>query len=263
VSLIAHLSDVHLLAPGEPVHVPMRLASTGRVVDALGRMEKLRGALAEAKRASATHYVFSGDLTEFGTEKQFETFAELLSDAGLTGDQVTLIPGNHDAYTSASGWQRAIAGPLQTWAAGAAAEGGKVQEIARAFVLPVDVSRHQNVIWSQGYVTEEVGAALARRLADPALAREAVLLVVHHPPFKHDNPGWHWLNGLRDQHRVLSLLERYPHAHVLHGHLHRRIERPVGDVARARVFCVPAVVNVSGARVRFYEVSDGVMREVG
>ena len=262
MSLVAHLSDVHLLAPGESVHVPMRLASTGRVLDAEGRMEKLRGALAEAQRASATHFVFSGDLTEFGTERQYETFAALLSEARLGGDAVTLIPGNHDAYTSPTGWRRAIEGPLRAWARGAAAEPGKVQPIERAFVLPVDVSRHQNVIRSQGYVTAEVGAALAKRLADPALAREAVLLVVHHTPFKHDNAAWQWINGLHDQERVLSLLEQHPHAHVLHGHLHRRIQRPVGELARPRVFCVPAVVNVAGARMRLYDVSDGAVTQV-
>lgn len=262
VALIAHLSDVHLLAPRERTHLPMRLASTGRVIDPAGRIEKLRGALAEARRAQATHYVFSGDLTEFGTTPQFEAFAEVLADAGLASDAVTLIPGNHDAYTAVDGWKRAVDGPLRTWARGAAAEAGKVQAITGAFVLPVDVSRHQNVAMSQGFVTAEVGDALARRLADPALAREAVLLVVHHPPFKHDNAAWHWINGLHDQHRVLSLVERHAHAHVLHGHLHRRVQRPVGGLTRPRVFCVPAVVNVAGPRMRLYDVRDGAVHEV-
>jgi len=235
----------------------MRLASTGRPIDAAGRVSKLRGAIAEAKAAGATHFVFSGDLTEFGTPRQYETFAEALTAEKLSGDQVTLIPGNHDAYTSASAWKRAIDGPLRTWARGAAAEPGKVQPIADAFVLPVDVSRHQNVAMSTGFVTAEVGDALAKRLADPALAREAVLLVVHHPPFMHANAAWHWINGLRDQHRVLSLLERHPHAHLLHGHLHRRMQSPVGELTRPRVFGVPAVVNAAGSRMRLYEVRDG------
>ena len=42
----------------------------------------------------------SGDLTEVGEQAEFEQFAAILHDAGFPEDSVTLVPGNHDAYTS-------------------------------------------------------------------------------------------------------------------------------------------------------------------
>lgn len=261
MSLIAHLSDLHLLAPRERAHTTMRMVSGGRAMDAEARLTKLRGAIAEGKRAGAKHFVFSGDLTEFGTTQQFETLAETLAEAQLSSDEVTLIPGNHDLYRADDGWTRAVEGPLSPWARGAAAEAGKVQPIEGAFVLPVDTSRHQNFALAAGFMTEALGDALGKRLSDRALQGAAVLLVVHHSPFMHKNAAWHWLNGLREQHHVLSLLEKHENAHLLHGHLHRRVQSPVGKVARPRVFGVPAVVNASGKRLRLYDVRDGALHE--
>ena len=70
ISKIAHISDVHLLAPrttksgGHDLRV--RFLSFGRALDAAARRRKLLRSLATAMRSGADHIVISGDLTESG-----------------------------------------------------------------------------------------------------------------------------------------------------------------------------------------------------
>src|SRR5262245_5956838 len=135
---LAHLSDVHVLEPQNSFDFDVRFVSFGRVLDAHARIEKLQAGFNAAKRAGADHVVLSGDLTETGTLGQFETFARALSVSGFDPTQITLVPGNHDAYTS-GGWRSALAGPLAPWAATAAGEPGKVVDLGSMFLLPIDV----------------------------------------------------------------------------------------------------------------------------
>jgi hypothetical protein len=55
------------------------------------------------------------------------------------------------------------------------------------------------------------------------------------------------------------MLERSPNVHVLHGHLHAHVERPVG-AGPARVFGATATVDdAEVARVRFYDLAGDVV----
>src|SRR5580692_2045741 len=100
---IAHLSDVHMLEarPATGSHnLSVKFVSIGRSLDGRGRAAKLRRALAAAERSGADHFVISGDLTEVGTQEQYEAFADTLHDSAIHPERFTLVPGNHDAYTS-------------------------------------------------------------------------------------------------------------------------------------------------------------------
>ena len=244
--LIAHLSDLHILEEAERPRFDVRFVSIGRRLDAKDRLEKMRTAIAHARAAGAEHFLFTGDLTETGTPAQLEAFAATLADCGLRGHEVTLVPGNHDAYTSASGWRDALEGPLQRWARNAACEAGKIVDLGDTVVLPLDVTFHQPVTRSAGRLEEEVERAIETRLADPALARRRVIIAVHHPP--HPRPGpWQWVDGLLGGKRLLSMIERAPNVTVAHGHLHRHESREHG---LARVVGAAAVVD--GATPLFF-----------
>src|SRR5580704_18481944 len=102
---IAHLSDVHMLdarpSRARSGHsMGHRFLSFGRPLDAAGRRRKLVHALSAARRVGADHVVVSGDLTEIGSPGEFETLAETLHESGIAPDHITLVPGNHDLYTS-------------------------------------------------------------------------------------------------------------------------------------------------------------------
>lgn len=259
---IAHLSDVHLIAPKSvrPLYgVRSRALRFGRTNDPSLRAKKLAAALQAVVASGADHLVVSGDLTELGDDAELELFAEVLSDAGIAPERVTLVPGNHDAYTSASAWTRALEGPLAEWAP-SSAKTGEVRIVDRGGVafLPVDVSRYQSVVWSGGELTKATARAIDAALADRALADKAAVLVLHHPPFpKHDTAAYRFVDSLKGSELVYELLDRYPNLHLLHGHFHRVVDRP-------RVFGAPGVADdVDRPRVRLYDVREGALESAG
>lgn len=233
---IAHLSDMHLLEPTERPGFGARFVSLGRRLDAEGRLDKARAAIAHARAAGAEHYLFTGDLTETGTPAQFEALAALLADCNLRDDEVTLLPGNHDAYHSAHAWRDALEGPLRPWAK------GDVVELDDAIILPVDATFHQPVTRSAARLTDELESALEARLADPAFSRARVIIAIHHPP--HPRPGpWHWVDGLLGCKRLLAMIEHRENVTVMHGHLHR---------AQVRDRAIGAAAIVDGALPEVY-----------
>lgn len=282
---IAHLSDVHILDSRAGRQARYRFAtklvSLGqRPVDPLQRRRQLARALAAAKASGADHVVISGDLTEVGEDAEFEQFAEVLHDAGLPEDSVTLVPGNHDAYTSTDGWAKAMRGPLARFAAASAAVAGKIVDRGAVAFLPIDTTRFQTIAWSGGVFTKETSAAVERRLRDPAFRDKAMVLVVHHPPF-HPVKAMKWIDGLRGGADVLDLLARHPRLQLLHGHLHRifnhivatssavgaalgqAVLRPKTESpdAATRLFGAPATCDGTdeAPRFRLYDVKDGAL----
>jgi len=235
----AHLSDLHILEPAERQGFDVRFVSLGRRLDAEGRLDKARGAIAHARAEGAEHFLFTGDLTETGSPTQFEALASLLAECNLRPDEVTLVPGNHDAYTSPDAWRDALEGPLGPYAKNAARELDKVVDLGDAFVLPIDATFHQPVTRSAARFTEELELALEARLADPALAKAPVVIAIHHPP--HSRPGpWHWVDGLLGGKRLLAMIERAENVLVAHGHLHKAQARMHGA---ARILGAAAIVD--------------------
>src|SRR5450432_2967909 len=187
VTRIAHLSDAHILDPrpsrtrsGWSMRV--RFLSIGRPLDAAGRRDKLRRSLETAQRVGAQHFVLSGDLTEIGAPGEYETLAEVLHDSGIAPDRMTLVPGNHDMYSSADASRWALEGPLAAFARTSAREPGKIVDIAGASLLPLDATFHQPVTRSAGWLPDEAIASIERRASDPTLARKPLVAIQHHPP---------------------------------------------------------------------------------
>lgn len=265
---IAHLSDVHMLDPrpgrtraGYPMRV--RFLSFGRRLDALERRRKLDRAIAAARRAGADYFVLSGDLTEIGHPGEYESLAEALHDAKLPHDRVTLVPGNHDVYSDADAWRRAMEGPLRLFAPGSAGKPGKIVERDDVAILPVDCTRHQHVTRSGGELSDAWVNAIEKRLDDDVLANKPLLVVQHHPPYRRGPSAWQWIDGLEGGARMMRALSRARHAFVMHGHLHYVTTRTIDD-DKARIFGAPAIVeDVDAARVRMYEVRDGAIEANG
>jgi 3',5'-cyclic AMP phosphodiesterase CpdA len=268
VRRIAHLSDVHMLErranPSHLHNLSLHFLSFGRMLDPGGRTRKLERALVAAQRSQADHFVVSGDLTEVGAPDQFEAFAEVLDNSGIQPDQITLVPGNHDAYTSGEAWKQALEGPLRAFASTSSGEPGKIVDRGDVLFLPVDVTCLQAITRSAGELTGEWGDALERRFADPGLAHKALVVVQHHQPFAHARSAWQWIDGLRGHARLMDLLARYTRVQLLHGHMHKIVDRLVG-LGKSRIFGAPAIVDDTedAPRVRLYEVRDGALEDAG
>jgi 3',5'-cyclic-AMP phosphodiesterase len=265
---IAHLSDVHMLdarpsGARSGYSMGHRFLSFGRALDAVGRRRKLVHALSAARRVGADHVVISGDLTEIGAPGEFECLAETLHESGITPERVTLVPGNHDLYTSPDAWTRALEGPLSAFEPTSATSPGKIVECAGVRFMPLDVARYQPVTRSAGWIEDAAIDALQRRAADPGLADRPLVVVQHHPPFVRATQAWQWIDGLVGAARLMSLLEAFRNLFVLHGHLHSAVNR-VLSCGVARVLGATATVDDTDApRVRLYDVRERRLEAAG
>lgn len=247
---IAHITDLHLVehdydrrSAGDRRR--LQYLNTGRDIDPARRRSKAVAALRLAARAD--HAVITGDLTEDGTPAQFEAVAEVLSEAGLDPERVTLVPGNHDVYAAADAFRQALLGPLRRYAA--ASMPGAAVDLGAALLLPICTAVAQNYLRSAGVLSrpdsERIGA-LARR-------KRTLIIAQHHPPLGHKNPIRNWIDGLRNVATSAALLMMHAHLHVLHGHLHAQESRQLAEGRPAQVHCAGAVLQ-SAAHVRFYDV---------
>ncbi len=265
---IAHLSDVHMLdarpSRARSGHsMGHRFLSFGRPLDAVGRRRKLAHALSAARRVGADHVVISGDLTEIGAPGEFECLAETLYESGIAPERITLVPVNHDLYTSPDAWSEALAGPLAAYRHTSAQEPGRVVQCAGVSFVPLDVARHQPLTRSAGWMEDSMLDTVMRRATDPGLSDRPMVLVQHHPPFVRATQAWQWVDGLIGAARLMSILEAFRHVFVLHGHLHSAVSR-VLSCGMARVLGATAIVDDKDApRVRLYDVRDGRLEVAG
>ncbi len=265
---IAHLSDVHMLdarpsSARTSYSMGHRFLSFGRPLDAVGRRRKLAHALSAARRVGASHVVVSGDLTEIGTPGEFETLAEGLHESGFSPERITLVPGNHDLYTSPDAWQKALEGPLAAFRETSAQEPGRIIDCGAVRIMPLDVTRHQPVTRSAGWIDDLALDTIEHRAADPGLCDRPLLVVQHHPPFVRKTQALHWLDGLVGAARFMGILDAFRHLFVLHGHLHSAVNR-VLSCGVARIFGATAIVDDRDSpRVRLYDVRGGIFEAAG
>jgi Icc protein len=271
VTRVAHISDVHILEPRRrsqrvgfgSYDLSTTIVSIGRPLDADERVRKLRRAIATATRSGAQHLVVSGDLTELGSPSQFEAFAEALHDSHVDPSQVTLVPGNHDAYTSGDAWARALDGPLRAFRESSAEKAGKLVDRGSLIFMPIDVTCHQAITRSAGEISEDATRAIEHRIIDPALKNKAIVLVQHHPPFSHKRRAVQWIDGLRGWGRLMDLLTRHSRVQILHGHLHHVVDRIIG-IGKSRIFGASATVDDGeNARVRIYDMTPDGLESAG
>lgn len=259
---LAHLSDLHLLSDDARSRSwAARFVSLHRPLDIDGRKSKFRRALAAAHAGGADHLVLSGDLTEIGAEAEFQVLADLLADSAFAPEQVTLVPGNHDAYTRRDGWLRAFDGPLAAYRNTSSVDPNQVQRVDRgAFtILPVDTTRYQSVASSFGVFTRSVADSLRAQLARGG--DRLHVIVQHHPPFPRKSAAWQYIDGLQGWQSLFDILSSAPGTALLHGHLHVTVTRELG-APHPRVFGASATVDDREPRLRLYEVDGDRLRSV-
>ncbi len=257
MSVIAHLTDPHLLEPdglrasGVGARVRRRYLNALRSIDAPARFDAFVGVLRRAAALGYDHLVITGDLTEEGTRPQFEAVAEAFDAAGVDPARVSLVPGNHDVYEDAGAFAWALRGPLRAFAATSAP--GAVVALPDAVVVPYSTARAQRWWRSAGELSEAVRESLAATARRAAGLGVAAILVQHHPPMRVQSVAMHWLDGLLDHAALRPLLGGFPHLAVLHGHLHEHRDRAFEAGALPQVFGAPAVLD-DAVTVRRYAV---------
>jgi 3',5'-cyclic AMP phosphodiesterase CpdA len=74
-------------------------------------------------------------------------------------------------------------------------------------------------------------SALARILEHEEVKKRTLVLALHHPPSHPWSRAKAYIEGLRDAEALMVLLAPLGRGLVLHGHLHRRIERALPTLA--------------------------------
>jgi 3',5'-cyclic-AMP phosphodiesterase len=259
MTFIAHLSDLHLLEHnhGERRGLARRrlsYLSAGRPHDAADRRKRAIAALKIARDSGADHVLVTGDLTEDGTDAQYEVLAEVLAESRISPSRVTLIAGNHDVYDARDAFDRALEGPIQAFAETSRA--GRPLAIGDAIILPMSTAIAQPYHFSRGSIEPRAIASVASFADGTRRGGRAVIVAMHHPPKRRSNPVMQWFDGFRDHQAVGTILEAHDHVHVVHGHTHEASDRSVREGATPRIFGTDAVVTAESP-VRLYHARHG------
>lgn len=259
---IAHLSDFHLLEPNASKRshcdrVRLAYLSLLHPLGAAVRIARAKRALSSAIAQGFDHLVISGDLTEDGKPAQFEELARVLAESKIPRERITLVPGNHDAYEHGQAWASAMAGPLAPYAATSAGEPGATIDLGDIVLMPISTAVHQHWASSWGAIHDADFEQVERRCGDSTFRRRTLVLVQHHPPLPQRLAPIEWIDGLRGYKRLRALLARSDALQVLHGHLHKLVDRMLGIGPRLLSFGAPAVVEHDLPHVRFYMTRGG------
>jgi 3',5'-cyclic AMP phosphodiesterase CpdA len=246
----AHLSDLHISSPGIPA--PWKLANK-RVLGYLSWLKKRRYnhkisiadiAINQLKQTDIDHYVITGDLTHIGLKKEFQQITSWLNKVG-SGEDITVIPGNHDLYVNES-WHHSFAQwesymqadtPARLDSAPAQDALTRLESMypvvrIRGNTAFICLSSIFNAPWfrATGRVNDDQLKRLEKLLQDPALDQLCKVLLIHHPiTLTHTRARKSLLNYTH----VLDVLRHSSIHLVLHGHGHQstyeRIQSHTGN----------------------------------
>ena len=264
--VLAHLSDFHL---GFPDGAGVREFLNKRVLGYLmwrlrrraeHRPEVLEALISDLRDARPDHIVVTGDLTHLGLPGEFHRAREWLHALGPPS-QVTVIPGNHDAYVRTA-WGR----PVAEWADYMVSDGlsspdpmvplglfPTVRIRGALAVIGVCTARPSLPLLAVGSIGRAQLARLEKVLETTGRQDLFRVVLIHHPPV----PGtvtWH--RRLTDSSAFRAILARQGAELVLHGHAHRtsmhQLETPAGRVPVIGVPSASALRRTTGRSSRYH-----------
>ncbi|UCC57208.1 MAG: metallophosphoesterase [Gammaproteobacteria bacterium] len=211
------------------------------------RSEVLESMQRDLRQTAPEHLVITGDLTHISLPDEFRQARDWLESLGTPGD-VTVIPGNHDAYVEVP-WEKSFA-HWQPWMVSDEMPESNRQTPSSETVFPslrirgpVAFIGLSSARPSAPFLaTGRIGADQLERLGEilELTRRQGLFRVVllHHPPVPGEEK---WRKRLTDADSFCRVIARFGAELVLHGHRHRavqsRIEIPGTHVP---VFGIPS-----------------------
>lgn len=247
---LAHLSDVHLgplpeitygqLASKRMLgyvnwHRNRRQFLHDHVIDAI---------LADIKAAKTDHIAVTGDLVNIALDIEIDMARQWLEAIGAPRD-VSVVPGNHDAYVPG-----ALDKACRAWGAFMSSDGANAPFDSSAFpylrvrervaLIGVSSASATAPFMANGFF-RDVQADRLRQLLDEAAARELFRVVmIHHPPLRKAVSQHKRLYGIR---RFQRVIREHGAELVLHGHSHL----PTAGAIEGPAGCSVPVIGVSAA----------------
>lgn len=280
--VLAHLSDPHLgPIPTPPLGELLNKRGLGlinwyRKRHRHHRADVLDAIVADMHAQAPGHIAVTGDLVNISLPAEYARAARWLDRVGTPRD-VTLVPGNHDAYIkrvaghAAQHWGEYMRGDSVSRHPEARAEGAPRRAMAtpsfeargEAPLAPQDdvifpfvrrrgplalVALTTSVPTGPFMATGRLGDEQLARFGDilAALKHEPVFRVVliHHPPIP--NRG-HYMKRLVDAPKLRALLARHGAELLLHGHNHAQqlmwLDGPKGRIPAVGVPSASAIIS--------------------
>jgi 3',5'-cyclic AMP phosphodiesterase CpdA len=219
---LAHLSDPHL--PPLPA-ARLRDLAGKRALGYLNwtrnrhkyhRREVLDALVADMQAQRPDHIAVTGDLVNLALEAEFTPAQAWLESVG-TPQQVTVVPGNHDAYVRAT--RHHFTGAFEQYLRGDAATGGIsfpfVRRRGPLALIGVSSAVPTLPLMATGRLGRAQLDALDRQLAQLPPDEAFRVLLVHHPLYSTSR-----MKRLTDSKALHAVLKRRGAELVLHGHDH-------------------------------------------
>lgn len=250
---LAHFSDVHVTVPplserwggllGKRAAGLANYYVGGRRTafnEVEGRIAKL---LQDIDAAEVDHVLCTGDLTLMSYDAEFQRVAALYGERLHQPERHTVIPGNHDRYTSRASSQR----QFERWFSDISSPTGewpfRKDLSPEVTLIAIDVCRPTQLWDSSGWCGAEQRKRLADLLAAPDLEGRTVIVALHYALFLPDGRPDRAGHGIRDWEELVSVLEG-PRARVdlvVHGHIH---DAYVVERERLRIACAGSATDL-------------------
>ncbi|MGA2815125.1 MAG: metallophosphoesterase [Xanthobacteraceae bacterium] len=220
--VLAHLSDLHLALRPRLTELAgkrgLGFINWHRGRKYIHRAEVLEAITRDLKTIAPDHVAVTGDLVNLSLPVEYARARAWLDKLGPPAD-VTVIPGNHDAYVP-----QARGGPAQYWGDYMRGDDGApsgtfpfVRRRGPVALIALSSAVPTGPFMATGELGEQQRAGLAAALEQNRELFRVVL--IHHPPV---SPPNRYLRRLIDAAEFRGVLAEYGAELVLHGHDHRR-----------------------------------------
>jgi 3',5'-cyclic AMP phosphodiesterase CpdA len=256
---LAHLSDPHLGPLPDPKLLQLFSKRLLGYLNWQRNRSKIMGGnhleqLVEDMKAQAPdHIAVTGDLVNIALPLEISGARAWLDELGPP-DQVSVVPGNHDAYVrgavkkARTAWWRYMRGDgeddVPSEKVGSEATFPYVRKRGDIAIIGVTTGRATAPWFASGRVGTKQSRRLRAILEELAEEKLFRVVLIHHPPFKNATK---WHKRLSDASRLRTVVKLAGAELILHGHTHidsfESIEGPDGPVP---VIGVPSATSAPG-----------------
>jgi 3',5'-cyclic AMP phosphodiesterase CpdA len=256
---LAHLSDPHLGPLPDPKLLQLFSKRLLGYLNWQRNRSKIMGGnhlekLVEDMKAQAPdHIAVTGDLVNIALPLEISGARAWLDELGPP-DEVSVVPGNHDAYVrgavkkARTAWWPFMRGDgddaVPSEKVGSEATFPYVRKRGDIAIIGVTTGRATAPWFASGRVGTKQSRRLRAILEELAEEKLFRAVLIHHPPFKNATK---WHKRLSDASRLRTVVKRAGAELILHGHTHidsfESIEGPNGPVP---VIGVPSATGAPG-----------------
>jgi 3',5'-cyclic AMP phosphodiesterase CpdA len=246
---LAHLSDIHI---GPLPAVTYRQLASKRITGYINwhrnRRHHMQDGIAERliddlRKFPHDHIAVTGDLVNLALDGEIEV-ARLWMEALGSYEDVTLVPGNHDAYVPG-----ALDKACKAWGGWMTGDGANHAMDRNSFpflrrrgpmaIIGVSSARASVPFMASGYFTGKQAERMSQLLDETGREGLFRVVLIHHPPVRGATAAHKRLFGIK---RFQKVIREHGAELILHGHTHLPTTHWIAD----RHSAVP-VVGVAAA----------------